>query len=89
MGVIIEIPEDVLAGLRIPINENLEKRLRIELALRLYERGLASLGVARRICGLSKGEFMELLVREKIPLHYDEEELEHDVEVAEKFAEKI
>ena len=89
MSIIIEIPEDVLAGLRIPINQDPKKRLKIELALRLYERGLASFGVARRICGLSKGEFMELLIREKIPLHYDEEELEHDLGVAEKLAKKI
>ncbi len=86
MGITIEIPDDVLTGLRIPINQDPKKRLRIELALRLYERGLASFGVARRICGLSKGEFMELLIREKIPLHYDEEELKHDIEVAKKLA---
>jgi len=32
---------------------------------------------------------MELLIREKIPLHYDEEELEHDAKVAEKLAKKV
>ena len=79
--VVIEVPE----GLRIPPGE-LEERLRIELALRLYEKGIASLGQARRIAGLSKWDFLELLAREGIPLHYGEEELKEDLEVAEKLA---
>ena len=37
--IVIEVPED----LRIPPRE-LEERLRIELALRLYEKGIANLG---------------------------------------------
>ncbi|MCE4600978.1 MAG: UPF0175 family protein [Desulfurococcales archaeon] len=81
--VVIEVPE----GLRIPPGE-LEERLRIELALRLYEKGIASLGQARRIAGLSKWDFLELLAREGIPLHYGEEELKEDLEVAKKLAEK-
>jgi len=89
MSIVIEIPADVVASLKIPINEDPKKRLRIELALRLYEKGLASFGVARRIAGLSKGEFMELLIREKIPIHYDEEELKHDIKVAEELARKL
>ncbi|MCE4613887.1 MAG: UPF0175 family protein [Desulfurococcales archaeon] len=81
--VVIEVPE----GLRIPPSE-LEERLRIELALRLYEKGIASLGQARRIAGLSKWDFLELLAKEGIPLHYGEEELKEDLEVAKKLARK-
>ena len=81
--VVIEVPE----GLRIPPSE-LEERLRIELALRLYEKGIASLGQARRIAGLSKWDFLELLAREGISLHYGEEELKEDLEVAKKLARK-
>jgi len=80
---VIEVPE----GLRVPTGE-LEERLRIELALRLYEKGIASLGQARRIAGVSKWDFLELLARERIPLHYGEEELKEDLEVAKKLAEK-
>ncbi len=79
--VVIEVPE----GLKIPPGE-LEERLRIELALRLYEKGIASLGQARRIAGVSKWDFLELLAREGIPLHYGEEELKEDLEVARKLA---
>ena len=79
--VVIEVPEN----LRVPPGE-LEERLRIELALRLYEKGIASLGQARRIAGLSKWDFLELLAREGIPLHYGEEELKEDLEVARRLA---
>ncbi len=81
--VVIEVPE----GLKVPPGE-LEERLRIELALRLYEKGIASLGQARRIAGISKWVFLELLAREGIPLHYGEEELREDLEVAKKLAKK-
>ena len=81
--VVIEVPE----GLRVPPHE-LEERLRTELALRLYEKGIASLGQARRIAGISKWDFLELLAREGIPLQYGEEELKEDLEVAKKLARK-
>ncbi len=81
--VVIEVPE----GLRVPPGE-LEERLRIELALRLYEKGIASLGQARRIAGLSKWDFLELLAKEGIPLHYDEKELREDLEAAKRLARK-
>jgi predicted HTH domain antitoxin len=80
--VIIEVPE----GLRVPPDE-LEERLRIELALRLYEKGIASLGQDRRIAGLPKWDFLELLAKEGIQLHYSEDELKEDLEVAKKLAE--
>ncbi|MCD6195644.1 MAG: UPF0175 family protein [Staphylothermus sp.] len=80
--VVIEVPEN----LRIPPGE-LEERLRIELALRLYEKGIASLGQARKITGLSKWGFLELLAREGIPLHYGEKELREDLQVIRRFME--
>ncbi len=81
--VIVEVPEN----LRIPSSE-LEERPRIELALRLYEKGIASLGQARRIARLSKWDFLELLAKEGIPIRYGEEELKEDLEVAERLAKK-
>jgi predicted HTH domain antitoxin len=82
--VVIEVPE----GLRIPPDE-LEERLRVELALRLYEKGIASLGQARRIAGLSKWDFLELLAREGIPIHYGEEELKEDLEAAKRLTGRL
>ncbi len=82
--VVIEVPE----GLRIPPDE-LEERLRVELALCLYEKGIASLGQARRIAGLSKWDFLELLAREGIPIHYGEEELKEDLETAKRLTGRL
>ena len=79
--IVIEVP----GGLRIPPGE-LEERIRIELVLRLYEKGVATLGQARRIAGLPKWDFLELLAKEGIPIRYGEEELREDLEVARKLA---
>ncbi len=79
--IVIEVPEN----LRVPPGE-IEERLKIELALRLYEKGIASLGQARRIAGLSKWSFLELLAKEGIPMRYGGEELREDLEVARRLA---
>jgi len=73
--VVVKLPSDI----RIPPGE-LEKRVRAELAVRLYQKRIVSLGQARRIAGLSKWEFLDLLAREKVPLHYTEEDLREDME---------
>jgi len=70
--VVVEVPEHLD-----------EATVRVELALRLYEKRLVSLGQARRIAGLPKWEFLELLARERIPIDYDEDELEEDLEAVE------
>ena len=62
--------------------------MRIELVLRLYEKGIVSLGQARRIAGLSKWDFLELLAKDGIPIHYNERELKKDLEVVEGLTRK-
>ncbi|RLF10401.1 MAG: UPF0175 family protein [Thermoprotei archaeon] len=84
---IIQITIEVPENLRVPPGE-LKERLRIELALRLYEKGIASLGQARRIAGVPKWDFLELLAQEGIPIHYGEEELKEDIEIAKELAKK-
>ena len=75
----IIIPEPIKSSLKIPPDE-IDKRLKIELAIRLYEKGIASFGVARRIAELSKWEFIEILTRERIPIYYSEIDLQEDLE---------
>lgn len=48
------------------------------------EKGLLSFGKARKLAGLSKWEFHELLAAEGIPRHYDVEELEADLHALEE-----
>ena len=75
----IELPEWV----RLPRGE-VERRVKVELALRLYQKGIISMGQARRLAGLSKWDFLELLAKEKIPLSYDVEEVEKDLKTVEE-----
>lgn len=81
MPLILDIPDDILESLKIP-QEKAEKELKIELAYLLYQRGLASMGVARKMAGISKWEFIEGLTEREIPRHYGDKELHEDIEYA-------
>ncbi|MBD2441662.1 MAG: UPF0175 family protein [Dolichospermum sp.] len=79
---ILEIPDQVTEGLRLPPDERLH-RIRTELAIRLYQKRILSFGKARELSQLSKWEFHELLGQENIDRSYDLEELETDLETLE------
>lgn len=81
-SIILELPPALCDALRIPPAEQ-EARLRRELAIRLYEKGLLSFGKARELAGLSKWAFHELLATEGVLRHYDLEELEADLDTLE------
>jgi len=49
------------------------------MTIRLYEKGLLSLGKSREMAGISRWEFHDLLEDEKIIRRYDVEELEEDL----------
>jgi predicted HTH domain antitoxin len=53
--------------------------------LRLYQKGMLSLGKARELAEMTKWEFHHLLGKEGIVRHYDVEELEEDLKTLEKF----
>ena len=79
---ILEIPDQVTEGLRLPPDERLH-RIRTELAIRLYQKRILSFGKARELSQLSKWEFHELLGQENIDRSYDLEDLETDLETLE------
>lgn len=81
--IVIEIPDQVAEALRLPPGEALA-RLRQELAVRLYEKGILTYGKARELADMSWWEFHELLVRERVAHSYDLEELEADLRTLEK-----
>ena len=70
---------------RLPPDERLH-RIRTELAIRLYQKGILSFGKARELSQLSKWEFHELLGQENIDRSYDLEDLETDLETLEKLS---
>ena len=81
MELTLKIPKDVIDSLRLPPDE-VEKELKKELALALYQRGILSSGKACKLAGLTRWEFEELLGRRKIRRHYTERDLEEDIEYA-------
>jgi len=78
----IGIPEDIVSALKITRGE-VEKKLKLELAVALYQRGLISLGKARKLAGMKKWEFIEELGRRRIERHYTGRELKEDLSFAE------
>ncbi len=81
MTLILQIPDEILETIKIP-KKKIEKHLKKELAFLLYERELVSMGAARRLADITKLEFIEGLAERGVPRHYDEKELEEDMEYA-------
>jgi predicted HTH domain antitoxin len=79
----MELPEDLLEALKLPPAE-IPARLKRELAIRLYEKGLLSFGKARELAGMTKWEFQSRLGEEDILRTYDVEELEKDLKTLEE-----
>ncbi len=82
---VLEIPEDLAEALRLPPEERLS-RVRQELAVRLYQKGLLSFGKARELAKMSKWEFHELLGVEGVVRSYDLDELEADLATLESLS---
>ena len=74
----LTLPDDIVVGLKIP-PEKIKDEILKEIALLFYAQGKASMGVARRICGLSKRDFIDELAKRKIPRHYSEKDFQTDL----------
>ena len=82
MSLQLEFNDEIQHALRIPLNEQ-ESRLRRELALRLYEKGLLLLGKTLQLAGMEKWDFLLLLAQEGIAKQYDKDELDRDLSILE------
>jgi len=71
MSIVVEIPDSVAEGLRLPDGE-IPSRLRCELAAALYQQELLALGKAAELAGLSRENFAVELARRNIHRHYSE-----------------
>ena len=81
--VMVEVSEELVEAMKLP-PEEVPLRLKRELAVRLYEKGLLGFGKARELAGMSKWEFQQLLGEEGILRSYDVEELERDLKTLEE-----
>lgn len=77
----LTLPDDIALGLKIP-PEKIKEEILKEIAFLFYAQGKASMGVARRISGLGKREFIDELGKRKIPRHYSEKDFEVDLKYA-------
>ena len=79
----ITLPEKVLNFLGLP-RKDLEKGLKRELAIHLFQSEVLSFGQARELSGMSVWDFIELLKDRKTSLHYGLLEYEEDSETVER-----
>ena len=83
-NLLIEIPEDVIAHLRLP-PRNLKQELKKELAVHLYAEGLLPEASACRLAGMTRLTFVRLLAERQIPVRYTEEDLDQDLQTLREF----
>ena len=70
-----------MRALKLPPGE-VQRELRRELALALYERGVLSAGKARELAEMTRWQFHELLGQRRIARHYTDEDLAEDLDYA-------
>ena len=83
MALTLTIPDSVVGTIKLP-KTRLETELYKEMAFTFYERGLTSMGVARRFAKLTKWEFIEGLAERGIQRHYDDLEADEDIHYAKR-----
>ncbi|MEM6799910.1 MAG: UPF0175 family protein [Bacteroidota bacterium] len=71
----IEISDNILRQIQLS-----EENLKLELAMLLFEKYQLSFGQARKLSGLNVIAFQQALAKNKIPLHYDVEDLDRDLQ---------
>jgi|GEM_PF-544241 len=81
MSLTLEVSDNLHLLLGIP-RDQLEKRLRLELAVDLYAQNLLSMGKAADVAGLNRFNFNDILAERNIPMHYGQKELEEDLDFA-------
>lgn len=82
MRLSIEVTEDLVQAIKLPAEE-VPARLKRELAIRLYAKGLLSFGKARQLAGITRWDFHDVLGEEGVLHRYDIKELEEDLQTLE------
>lgn len=71
----IEIPREIIRSTRMTSQE-----LKRDLAILLFQQSKLSFGKAREMTGMTTWAFQQLLGSRGIPIHYDIEEYEEDLQ---------
>ena len=71
----LDIPQDILESARLTTTE-----LKREIAVYLYATGRLSIGKSRELAEMSLWQFRQLLASRQISPHFDEDDLNMDIE---------
>ncbi|WP_445732641.1 UPF0175 family protein [Mariniflexile sp.] len=76
----IEYPEYLANSLRLS-NKDFESEIKTSSLVKLFELGKVSSGIAAKVLGLPRIEFLELLAKYKVSVFglYDEDDLSEDI----------
>ena len=76
----IEYPESLANALRLS-GKDFESEIKVSSLVKLYELGKVSSGVAAKVLGLSRLDFLELLAKYNVSVleGYDSKELNEDI----------
>ena len=78
VSVTLEIPSEVVDSVRVPPQE-VEARLRLELAVALYAQNLLSGGKAATLAGIDRWQWEDVLASRHIERHYDDDAVTDDL----------
>ena len=81
MALQLDIPDSVANSLRLPAIEA-EPRLRVELAIALYDQLILPFDKATELAAVSRQKFADLLAERGLPRHYSQDDIAYDVEYA-------
>jgi predicted HTH domain antitoxin len=87
----IDLPEDIIFAMRgIEKPEEVKKKLKIALAILLFQERSISLGKATELAEMSRVRFMEVLKEHNISAYeYGDRDFERDQQVIAKYREAI
>lgn len=71
----IEIPREIMRSTRMTPQE-----MKRDLAILLFQQGKLSFGKAREMAGMTAWTFQQLLGSRGVPVHYNVEEYEEDLQ---------
>ncbi|MEW6675435.1 MAG: UPF0175 family protein [Nitrospirota bacterium] len=85
----IDLPEDIIFAMRgLEKPEEIKKKLKIALAILLFQERSISLGKATELSEMSRVRFMEVLKEHGIPAYeYGEKDFEKDQQIVAKYCE--
>ncbi|MBM3882020.1 MAG: UPF0175 family protein [Verrucomicrobia bacterium] len=78
MSITLDIPPHIAESVRVPPQE-VEPRLRLELAIALYTQDLLTSAKACALAGLTRAEWETTLGKRQVPRHYADADLAEDL----------